>query len=81
MQAKAKLSSYEDVEFSITLTAPVTDWRAMNRQLEKLQTDAGGSPFFAWPLSSLVSSIKETLAKLDRTHDVSVDAPLERGSK
>ena len=34
MYVKAKLKSYEEQEFSITLTAPVSGWRAAMKQLD-----------------------------------------------
>ena len=64
MQVKAQLKSYESVEFSITLTAPVEDWRAALRQCEGLKN--GG--WTAWPLSGFVGGIEKMLANLDKTH-------------
>lgn len=71
MEAKAQLQSYEQVEFSIKLTAPVTDWRAMMKQIEKMK---GDSFMYGWPLSSLVGCIDKMLRDLDKTHADSVRA-------
>lgn len=72
MDAKGKLQSYELVEFSITLTAPVTDWRAMSRQIKDLSSKATGSPWLCWPLSNLDASIERMLSDLDKTHEASI---------
>lgn len=69
MNVKASLQSYEEVEFSITMTAPVEDWRALVRQIEKLN---GSSRLCAWPLSGVLNCIQSTLSDLDRTHAGSV---------
>lgn len=70
MQAKAKLNNYEELEFAITLTATVNDWRVMLRQLKKMNENGH---YFAWPLSSLTGAIDKTLAELDKTHAASVE--------
>ena len=64
MIVKAQLKSYEEVKFSITLTAPVTDWRAVMKQLANLK-DHGWT---AWPLSGFVGCIEKMLSDLDKTH-------------
>lgn len=64
MQVKAKLTRYEDLEFSITLTAPVKDWREALTQVEKLIAYG----HIAWPLGGFASCIREMLNGLDRTH-------------
>ena len=65
MKSKAKLASYEDLEFSITLTAPVADWRNMLKKLEPLQSSAG---YYQWPVGGLVGCIGSMLSNLDKTH-------------
>lgn len=66
MDAKATLQSYEQVEFSITMTAPVTDWRAMLSQIQKLN---GNNYSCAWPLSGFKAAISKMLDNLDKTHE------------
>lgn len=65
MQVKAQLKSYEKVAFSLTLTAPVEDWRAAMKQLEEKVKENG---HVAWPLSGLYASIEKMLGDLDKTH-------------
>jgi hypothetical protein len=65
MQTKARLSSYEEVEFSITLTAPVSDWRTMLKKLEDLNRP---NVHYAWPVGGLVGCIRSMLDNLDKTH-------------
>jgi hypothetical protein len=75
MQVKAKLQSYEALELTITLTAPVEDWRAMLRQFDKLRVSSPYSAV-AWPASGFVSCIEQMLTDLDQTHaDVLVHTP------
>lgn len=69
MKAKAQLKSYEELEFAITLTGTVSDWRALKRQLDKLNDKA---LFYAWPLSGLTSAVDSVLVQLDKTHEASV---------
>lgn len=64
MHIKAALHSYEKLAFSVTTTAPVEDWRAVLRQLEKLKE--GG--YYAWPLSGFIGCIQKMLQDLDKTH-------------
>lgn len=64
MDTKAKLQSYEAVKFSITITAPVEDWRSALKQLGKLKEGA----WVAWPLCGFVGCIDKMLSDLDRTH-------------
>ena len=64
MNVKAKLNSYESVEFSITLTAPVEDWRAALKQLEKLKQYG----YYTWPMGGFVDCIQKMLNDLDKTH-------------
>ena len=64
MNIKAQLTSYENVPFTITLTAPVEDWRAAMKQLTKLKEHG----YYTWPLSGFVSSIDKMLSDLDKTH-------------
>lgn len=64
MQTKAQLKSYETLEFAITLTAPVEDWRAMLKRLEGLK-DSG---HYAWPVGGFVGCIRSMLENLDKTH-------------
>jgi hypothetical protein len=66
MDVRAKLSSYEKQDFSITLRAPVEDWRAALRQLDIIK--AHGSGWVAWPLGGFVSAIEKMVSDLDRTH-------------
>lgn len=51
-------------------TAPVSDWKALLRQLEELNKT---SVWFAWPLSTFVSQIKEVLDRLDKTYHTDKD--------
>lgn len=72
MHVKAKLNSYEKLAFSVTLTAPVEDWRAAMKQLEE-STRSG----VAWPLSGLATCINQMLSDLDKTHaDVLIREPV-----
>lgn len=64
MQVKAKLTTYEKVDFSINLTAPVSDWRAARKQLDGLKDNG----WVAWPLSGFVGAIDKMLEDLDKTH-------------
>lgn len=64
MHVKAQLQSYEKLAFSITLTAPVEDWRGARKQLERMRT----SGYIEWPLSKLVDAIDKMLLDLDKTH-------------
>lgn len=64
MNVKAQLKSYEKLDFSVTLTAPVEDWRAARKQLEKIKDNG----WMAWPLSGFVDCIDKMLADLDKTH-------------
>ena len=64
MQTKAQLQSYENLEFEITLTAPVDDWRAMLKRLEGLKEGGG----YVWPVSGFVGCIRSMLDNLDKTH-------------
>lgn len=63
MRAKAQLKSYEKLSFSITLDAPVEEWRAALKQFGEL-----GPIRPAWPLSQLNDSIAKMLKDLDETH-------------
>jgi hypothetical protein len=67
VQVKAKLQSYEELEFSITTFAPVADWRLMVQQIEKLNKSAGVYST-AWPLGGFVACIRKMLEDLDKTH-------------
>lgn len=64
MNVKAQLKSYEQVDFSITLSAPVSDWRAALAQFEGLRNHG----HVAWPLLGLRACIEKMLDDLDRTH-------------
>ena len=64
MNVKAQLKSYEALEFSLTLTAPVEDWRSALKQLTKLKEHG----YFPWPLGGFVDSIEKMLIALDKTH-------------
>lgn len=64
MKIQAQLDSYEKVPFAITVSAPVEDWRAALKQLEKLKE----SGCVAWPLSGFVDCIEKMLSDLDKTH-------------
>lgn len=64
MKTRAALSSYEQVEFSITTTAPVSDWRAALKQFEKMTGDG----WVGWPLSGFTACIRKMLEDLDKTH-------------
>lgn len=68
MHTKAQLKSYEDLEFAITITAPVEDWRAMLKRLEGLKD--GGS--YAWPVGGFVGCIRSMVENLDKTHADSI---------
>lgn len=65
MQVKAQLKSYEELDFALTITAPVSDWRALLRQLEKMK---GDSYSYAWPVGGVVGSVRSMLDNLDKTH-------------
>ncbi len=65
MHAKASLSSYEKVSFSITLSASVEDWRAALKQLQGLKGSCG---YISWPLSGFDDAIRKVLGDLDKTH-------------
>lgn len=65
MDVKARLGNYDKIQFSITLTAPVEDWRAMLRQLESLKSTAG---YYAWPAGGFIECVQKMLADLDKTH-------------
>lgn len=67
MQVKAELSSYEAVQFSITTTANVEEWRAAVKQIDALHKSAD-ILYVRWPLSGFVACIKKMLADLDKTH-------------
>ena len=72
MYVKAQLEQYEKIVFSITLRAPVEDWRAALRQLVALRRDGN----IAWPLGGFVDCIERMLADLDKTHaDVLIHEP------
>ena len=65
MQVKAQLKSYEDLEFSLAISAPVGDWRALLRQLEKMK---GDSFSYGWPVGGIVGCVRSMLDNLDKTH-------------
>jgi hypothetical protein len=65
MQVKAQLQSYENLDFSLKITAPVEDWRELLRQLEKMKGDA---VYYAWPVGGIVGSVRSMLDNLDKTH-------------
>lgn len=65
MRALAKLKPNEDQEFSITLTAAVSDWRALIRQMAPIKS----SSWFAWPGSVLMSTIEGVISDLDKTYE------------
>ncbi len=64
MDVRAELQSYEQVKFSITLSAPVEDWRAMLKRLEGLKDGY----HYAWPVGGFVGCIQSVLDNLDKTH-------------
>jgi hypothetical protein len=64
MHVKAMLKDYEKLAFSVAISAPVEEWRAMVRQAETL---SGGSSI-DWPLSGFVACVRKMLADLDKTH-------------
>lgn len=75
METKASLQSYEQLQFSVITTAPVSDWRALLKQLEKMREATGsvtGSFNYAWPLSGFVSNVEKVLNDLAKTHAASV---------
>lgn len=76
MNVKAQLSSYEGLDFSITLTAPVGDWRAALKQAQRLKD----GPWIAWPLSGFIHSIESMLDDLDKTHSDVYRQPVEGGT-
>lgn len=65
MRALAKLKPNEEQEFSITLTASVSDWRALIRQMDAIKNGA----WYAWPASTLVSAIQGVISDLDKTYE------------
>ena len=66
MFATAKLQSYEKLQLSITMRAPVGDWRVMLKQLQELP--GGKSEMISWPASGLASAIAQLWADLDKTY-------------
>lgn len=64
MDVRAKLSSYEKQDFTITLRAPVSDWRAMLKQMESVKQHG----WVAWPMGGLVDAITKMIDDLDKTH-------------
>ena len=66
MQVKAQLKSYEDLEFSITLVAPVCDWRVLRKNLEQIRS--ANYAAFPWPVSGFVACIDQMLSELDKAH-------------
>jgi hypothetical protein len=65
MNVKGQLKSYEELEFSITLTAPVNDWRVLLKQLERIKQETG---YYAWPVGGFVGAVSSMLSDLDKTH-------------
>jgi hypothetical protein len=73
MHVKAELNSYEKLPFTITLTAPVEDWRSALKQLEILKNASG---YVGYPLSGLSDCVRKMLEDLDKTHaDVLIHEP------
>lgn len=64
MNTKAHLNSYEDIEFSITINAPVKEWRDISKQLEELKRPH----HIGWPLNRFADCINKMLYNLDKTH-------------
>jgi hypothetical protein len=64
MNVKAQLKSYEDVEFSVNMTAPVEDWRALLRELEKMKGDA---LYYAWPVGGVVGCVRAASKRASST--------------
>jgi len=84
MKVKAGLKSYEELDFSITIDASVSDWRALLALLEKMNKTSGNhthvwpssGSMYAWPLGGIVDSVRKMLENLDKTHeDVISEAP------
>jgi hypothetical protein len=69
MHVKAQLKSYEKLPFSITISAPVEDWRALLRELERMKGDA---VYYVWPVGGIVGSVRSMLDNLDKTHSDAV---------
>lgn len=65
MHVKAQLKSYEKLNFSLAISAPVEDWRAFLKQLEKMKGDA---LYYAWPVGGVVGCVQSMLDNLDKTH-------------
>jgi len=76
MYSRAKLSSYEKLEFTISTTAPVSDWRALLEQLRSLLGDG----CYAWPAIGFVSTVEDILANLDKTHHAYTNSLDEKAS-
>lgn len=69
MIVKAQLKSYEKLEFSLNITAPVEDWRALLRKLAEMK---GDSLYYPWPVGGVVGSVRSMLDNLDKTHSDAV---------
>ena len=65
MQVKAQLKSYEKLQFSLTIGAPVEDWRALLKELEKMK---GEALYYPWPVGGIVGCVRSMLDNLDKTH-------------
>ena len=66
MIVKAQLKAYEELEFAITISAPVGHWRKVLKQLEQLPVAYDRQ--IEWPLADVKECIERMLKDLDRTH-------------
>ena len=65
MITKAHLVLKDEDEFSITVTATVGDWKALCRQIDKMNDGRAG---VAWPLSNITHQIREVFDALGKTY-------------
>lgn len=65
MKTKAALQPNEELEFSITVTATVADWKSLLRQFEKMNEK---SIWYAWPLSTFVDQINQVMVRLNKVY-------------
>lgn len=72
MKTKAALQPNNDLEFTISITAPVGDWKALQRQIEKLNAN---SAWHGWPLSTIVAQINNVMDRLDKVYHADVVPP------
>ena len=64
MNVKSWLAEDDTREFTVRITAPVSDFKALLKQLESIRSHG----WHAWPLCGLVSCIEKVIADLDKVH-------------